>query len=61
MLIMYFLSLKLVVFVVYLSVYVGNALLNFKASSFIVYLSVYVGNVLLIFKAHYQHTQTDKQ
>ena len=48
---MHFLTLKLVVFVVYLPVYVGNVLLNFKASSFIVYLPVYVGNVLLIFKA----------
>jgi hypothetical protein len=32
-------------------VYVGNVLLNFKASSFFVYLPVYVGNVLLNFKA----------
>ena len=51
MLIMYFLSLKLVVVIVYLPVYVDNALLNFKASSFIVYLPVYVDNVLLNFKA----------
>ena len=29
---MHFLTLKLVVFIVYLPVYVGNALLNFKAS-----------------------------
>jgi hypothetical protein len=51
MLVMYSLTLKLVVFVVYLPVYVGNVLLNFKASSCIVYLSVYVGNALLNFKA----------
>jgi hypothetical protein len=35
---MHFLTLKLVVFIVYLPVYVGNGLFNFKASSFIVYL-----------------------
>ena len=51
MLVIYFLSLQLVVFIVYLPVYVGNALLIFKASSFIVYLPVYVGNELLNFKA----------
>ena len=48
---MYFLTLKLVVVIVYLSVYVGNALLNFKARHCIVYLPVYVGNALLNFKA----------
>ena len=48
---MYFLSLQLVVFAVYVPVYVGNVLLNFKSRHFIVYLPVYVGNALLNLKA----------
>jgi hypothetical protein len=39
MLVMYFLSLQLVVFIVYLPVYVGNILLIFKASSFYCFIS----------------------